>query len=219
MSLTLYLLRHGRTMKVGGEIGGDADGPRRYIGRTDVTLDAMGLAQAHWWREGFGPGRFERVLCSDLRRSLDTARVIAAPGAGVDGEATPVKIMSALREIDLGQWEGLAMDEVRRDFPELYAARGRDMAGFRPPDGESFGDLELRVRPVVETLVDECLNEDRDVLLVGHAGVNRVVLCRALGLPLADLFRLAQDHAGLSAVRYGPDGPRLLLLNRTPESP
>lgn len=200
MALTLYLLRHGST---------HGSGTRRYLGRTDVPLDDLGREQAALWRDAFGPGRFARCLCSPLARSLDTARMVC-------GHAPEPEAWSALAEIDLGRWEGLAMDDVRRDHPDLYEDRGRDLAGFRPPGGESFSDLRDRVVPVVESLLRDCGRADQDVLLAGHAGVNRVILCHALGMPLQNLFALGQDHACLSVVRFGPRGPRLERLNLPP---
>lgn len=203
MALTLYLLRHGRTE--GHEV-------RRYIGRTDVALDDIGRQQAVTWRERFGPGRFARVLCSDLSRSMETARIVTA------GDPKP-EAMPALAEIDLGDWDGRAIADVRREFPDLFDARGRDMAGFRPPGGESFEDVRERVAPVIEALIrDSDDGQGHDVLLAGHAGVNRVVLCHVLGLPLGRLFHLGQDHGCLNVIRWGAAGPVLRCLNLSPEN-
>ena len=66
---------------------------------------------------------------------------------------TAVRPMSQLREINLGQWEGLPMAHVRRHFPEEWARRGEDISSYKPPGGECFGDLHNRVLPAVEDMV------------------------------------------------------------------
>ena len=155
---------------------------------------------------------FARVLCSDLARSVETARHGRPHFRG--DHRIDLEILPELREIDLGDWECRAMADVRRDFPDQFEARGRDMAGFRPPGGESFRDLSERVIPVIETLAREVHG---NVLLAGHAGVNRVILCHVLGLPLAGLFRLGQDHGCLNVISWGASGPVLRLLNLPPD--
>ncbi len=115
------------------------------------------------------------------------------------------------REIALGAFEGLSPAQARDRFPEEFRRRGEDFAGFRPPGGESFADLAARVAPAFGRLAAGAAGP---LLLVGHAGVHRVLLCGLLGLPLKNLFRLPQDHAGLT--RLVPDGAggwRLAWLN------
>jgi probable phosphoglycerate mutase len=76
------------------------------------------------------------------------------------------------------------------------------MAGYRPPGGESFADLSDRVLPAFERVVRE---SEGDLLIVGHAGVNRVILSRLLGMPLAHLFRLGQGYGCLNILESDAD--------------
>jgi probable phosphoglycerate mutase len=108
--------------------------------------------------------------------------------------------LSGLREINLGAWEGLAVSDVQRRFPEAYEARGAHLAGFRPPGGESFTDLQKRVVPVFEGIL---CGPGSPVLVVGHAGVNRVILCHVLGMPLENLFRIEQPYGAMSIITPG----------------
>jgi len=193
---TLFILRHGATGRPGGE--------KRFIGQTDLALSRLGFRQARAWAEIFSGIPLAGMLCSDLKRSRDTAAIIGKR-CGIDPVAA-----SGLREIDLGAWEGLSFREVRETDPEAFARRGRDPAGYRPGQGESFRDLQRRV---VAGLEGEIRRMSGPILLVGHAGVNRVLLCHLLGLPLKYLFRLAQDPAGLSVVALRRGGCRLVALN------
>jgi probable phosphoglycerate mutase len=193
----IYLLRHGSIQ--GTEI-------RRYLGQTDVPLDEAGLRQAKWWRTRLGRGRFSRVYASDLSRTMDTARIVA-------GKETPVIAVPQLREINLGSWEGLSIEEVRQREPELYAERGRDIAVTRAPGGESYADVLARAYPVFEKIASEAKDE---VLIVSHSGTIRAILCELLGMPLQNVFRIAVDYAGLSLLAPRNGGFVLTALNQSP---
>lgn len=150
---------------------------------------------------------FGRVCCSSLSRSVSTARII------VHGRPLSIEAMPELDEINLGQWEGLPVDEVRRRFPLEYERRGADLAGYRIPGGESFSDVMARVLPVFEGITK---GRDENVLIVGHAGVNRVILCHLLGMPLNNLFRLGQDSCCLNIVECSGDTVLLRGMNICP---
>ena len=93
----------------------------------------------------------------------------------------------------------MPVSEVRRLFPQEYDRRGADLAGYRPAGGESFADLSARVLPAFEEVVQQ---SGENLLIVGHAGVNRVILCHLLGMPLANLFRLEQEYGCLNILEY-----------------
>ncbi len=195
----IYLVRHGQTV--------DPDSPRHYIGQTDIPLTAGGRRQARDLGAWFATIRPDRVVCSDLRRSRETARIIVEHLSPGKKGAEPI---TGLREIDLGAWDGLTMEAVKREAPDAWRRRGEDPAGFRPPGGESFADLQDRVVPVFEALARETPGR---LVIVGHAGVNRVILCRILGMDLVNLFRLGQDPAGITIVLFGRNGWRVSVLN------
>lgn len=195
---TIYLLRHGDCRP---------DGVRRFIGRTDLHLNGTGRIQAEFWQRELSAIPFRGIICSSLARSVETARIIAT------GKGQSVQVREWLREIDLGAWDGLAIDAVRRDAPEEYERRGNDLLRYRPPAGESFADLAARVLPPFAELVaaaSGCL------LIVGHAGVNRVILCHLLGLSPGELFSLPQDYGCLTLLDGTTDGFHLRCLNVAP---
>ena len=181
---TIYLLRHGDSRP---------DTVRRFIGRSDGPLNETGRSQAKFWRRELSRIPFDRICCSDLQRSVETARII---GRRIKA---PLTVLPGLAEIDLGRWDGLPISEIRRQFPRAYEQRGADLAGYRPPGGESFADLSARVLPVFEGLLRPSAE---NILIAGHAGVNRVILCRLLGLPLANLFQLEQGYGCLNVLVF-----------------
>lgn len=195
----IYLLRH-------GEI--ESDGAKRFIGRTDPPLNGPGRNQARFWRDAFSETAFAGIFCSDLLRSADTARIIS------ENRIEKPQPLADLREIDLGEWDGLAMAEVRELHPAAWRKRGEELAAFRPPGGESFGNLQARVLRVFDRIAEKNMG---DVLIVAHAGVNRVLLCRVLSMDLAHLFRLGQDYACLNLIDTARRPFRTALMNLSPE--
>jgi probable phosphoglycerate mutase len=195
---TIYLLRHGRIM--------DFSSPKRYIGQTDLPLDDAGIRQARDLAEYFSRVPLDTIVCSNLKRSLQTARII--------GENRRVKIepFAALREVNLGEWEGLTFDAVKTKAPDEWRLRGETLADHRPPGAESFRDLQDRVMPLFEALAQETQG---NFMIVGHAGVNRVILCHLLEVPLNRMFCLSQDYAAVNIIVCNERSCKIQLLNFT----
>ena len=194
---TALLIRH-------GAVGDGAE--ERFLGAADLPMSPAGEAQV---RELAARLRLraipDAIYCSDLSRSLRTAELLA------DESAIPIRVRPALREIEMGDWQGLSRREIAERRPEDYAARGRDIANFRPPGGESFADLVERVLPCWRELVED--RETQVVAIAGHAGVNRVILCHLLGAPLANLFRIAQRPACVNVVEWRKNEPVVTLID------
>ena len=169
-SSRIYLLRHGAIQSPG-------EG-KRYIGWQDHPLNEAGQRQAHAWANYFNGRALDEIHCSDLARCLETARIIAARCS------LELRTLQGLREINLGSWEGLRFDEVQTVRPQEFQRRGERIADHRPTGGESFRDLQHRVWPIFTKLA---AGPSRTILIVTHAGVIRVLLCRLLGMPLKNL--------------------------------
>jgi alpha-ribazole phosphatase len=196
----IYLLRHGEIVD---------SGENRYIGQTDVPLSSKGLAQALRWRQELSHVVFEGIYCSDLVRALDTAKCVA------NMDESHIHILPQLREIDLGDWDGETMEYIKTRFPDSWEDRGRRMDSFKTPNGESFQDLYERVIPVFQKIISEMTG---NVLMVGHAGVNRIILCHVLDKPIKKLFRIPQEYAALNIIEVEKGVPVVLTMNRTPPS-
>lgn len=195
---TIFLLRHGEIET------GDV---RKFVGQRDLPLTEAGFEQARIWQRGLAHIQFDRIYTSDLPRCKDTANIMAAK------RSTGVQEVPELREINLGRWQGVAVDEIQRLYPEEYDRRGRDIANFRPPGGEAFSDLSARVVPVFEQITEGLAGS---VLIVCHSGVIRVILCRVLGLPLSSLLSLELDYGSLSIVQRAGEYFRLYAMNIPP---
>ncbi|AGK99864.1 histidine phosphatase family protein [Desulfoscipio gibsoniae] len=193
--MLIYLVRH-------GEI--DTGRQKRFIGQIDLPLTSAGVRQAEMLRDRLAGITLAGIYCSDLSRSLLTAQIIAevhsvSPVADID-----------LREICLGEWEGRSFADMRQKNPAEFARRGADIAGYIPPGGESFSAFSCRIMTAFNRLVNSV---DGDLLLVGHAGVNRVIISQLLGMPLHNIFHICQDYGCLNILYRNNGGYRLKLLN------
>jgi broad specificity phosphatase PhoE len=195
---TLYLIRHGEIPQ---------SEPRRFVGQRDLPLTDRGREQASLLGDILASRSIDMVVCSPLSRCVESARIICERVGGFP------KILPDLCEITLGDWEGLSVDEVRDHFPGCHEARAMNLAGFRPQRGESFVDLLRRSWPVFEAIV---YGEDERVAIVGHSGVNRVLLCRILDMPLGNLLRLEQHYGCLNVIHHNPSGYRVESINSFP---
>lgn len=198
---TLILLRHGALPQAE---------PRRFVGQRDLPLSAQGLSQAAAWRDALADVRLDGAWCSSLSRCRAMADVI------LDGRSPAAISSDALREVSLGRWEGLSVDEVRSRFPGEYERRGADLTNVAPADGESFAQAQARAWDAIERIM---AHTEGTALVVAHGGVNRAIICRVLGMPLHRLFSLDQDYAAMNLIEFpAAKPPRLRTLNLPPES-
>jgi alpha-ribazole phosphatase len=194
----LYLVRHGAIVR---------SAVKTYIGQLDAPLSAEGVAQASVLRETLHPVHFARVISSDLERSTHTARIIAG------AYANSIEMRPAFREISLGEWEGCTFRDIQQRFPAEYAARGRDIENWRPSGGESFADCRARVMDALRVILD---GTQGNILLVAHAGVNRLILCEALSVPVARLHSIPQEYGCLNIIEFSGTRSTVKLLNFIP---
>lgn len=195
MQRLIYLLRH-------GEI--DTSVPRRFLGRTDLPLNTRGIRQALALAEQVQGIPFTRVVASPLQRAVQTATLIS--GRPVEA----IEVIDDFAEIDLGAWEGRTVAEIEEQFPGAYEDRGRNLEQYRPLKGESFGDLANRVCPA---LFDLAVRYPGPLLIVAHAGVNRVLLSRLLQRSLQRLLEIPQDYGAVNILQTGMLGIEVRAVN------
>lgn len=195
----VYLIRHGEI-----EIGT----PGTFIGKTDLLLTDRGRSQMNHLAGFLADKNITRLICSPLTRCRESAEIVGRR-LGLTAE-----IENAFQEISLGSWEGLTVEQVRQKYPGQYEARGVDMVHFRPRNGESFQDLVDRVWPAFTSLE---LSSDKKVAVIAHSGVNRVILCKLLGMELSRLFLLEQSYGGCNIIVDKNGAYILRALNYKPQ--
>lgn len=135
--MRLILVRHGETV---------ADSGRRYWGRTDVELSALGLKQAGRLRERLQSEPIQAVYSSNLSRARLTAETIAS------GNGLAITACAELDEVDFGVLEGLTAEEIRARHPEFYERWLGWDASLAFPGGESVKDFNARVCRFIDRL-------------------------------------------------------------------
>lgn len=199
---TVYLYRHGET--VGAH-------EKRYKGQMEVPLSKKGELEFEknglFLKEKLAETPLSKIYCSDLGRAVKSAEFLGAPF-----NLMP-EVTSGFRERHFGSWEGMSFDEIRAESPEHFDAWAKDPEKFSPPGGESTIDASRRVMPRFYRLVKEHLNEH--IAIVAHGGVNRVILCELVGIPLKNIFHIEQDFACLNKIVFYDDFPVLKNMNYT----
>ncbi len=192
----IVLIRHAEAENAGG----------RAIGQTELPLSGTGEIQANLLGKAMRDLEFKTFLSSPLSRTMRTAEAIA------ENCSVSPTACAELAEINLGEWDGLSFENIKKKFPSAYLQRGQDIAGFRPPGGESFLDLKKRVDSVLNRLD----NQDSPALLVTHAGVIRVVMHMVLGFPLANIFCIKPSHCYCTIISKKKDSYTLNGYNLPP---
>jgi alpha-ribazole phosphatase len=196
MPTTIFLVRHGSV--VGAET-------RRFIGHLDVPLSPVGEAEAAALARCLSAVKLSAAYASDLVRTRRTAEILAAP------HGLEVVPLPELREFSMGRWEGLTAQEIQTLDPAAFAAWMADVGRFQFPDGESLSDVAARAWPAFEAI--EARHAGSSILVVAHGGPNRILICRALGVPPERILSLGQDYAALSVMERDRRGWTLKLLN------
>jgi alpha-ribazole phosphatase len=194
-TVKIYLVRHGEIL---------IDSEKRYIGQIDLPLNENGRKQAARLRDQLSRVKLDRIICSDLARAVTTASIIG------EKQESQLEVKKELREIDMGVWDGMTFASVRRSYPGEYEKRGSDLINYRPPGGESFAQCAARVLPVIDDALQVTVGK---ILIVGHAGVNRLIICRALGLPMTGMFDIKQDYGCLNILQVAQGCWKVEVLN------
>lgn len=194
-STRIYLIRHGQV---------EGHEQRRYNGQTDVNLTDLGVEQYHHLKDRLADRRISACYSSDLTR----CRI----GAGIICEQFGIQPVhrAELRELNIGIWEGMTWQEIQSRWPDEWQARLDDLVNYRVPRGENLLDVETRVMPVMHEIIER--HRGQELLVVGHGGVNRIILLSAIGAPLVNMFNIEQNYGCLNIIDYYPDGRATVKL-------
>ncbi|AUS81769.1 acid phosphatase [Actinoalloteichus sp. AHMU CJ021] len=187
----VFLVRHGQTP---WSLAG------RHTGRTDVPLTPVGEEQAvragEVLRGVLPTGPPPLVLVSPRQRARRTAEL-----AGLDH----TEVSEDLREIDYGDYEGRTTADIRRELP------GWSIWTHPAPHGETAAQVTSRADRVLHRVRDALPH--RDVVLVGHGHLSRVMIARWLGLPFSTAAHFSMLTGGAAVLGVDRGTPQLQALN------
>ncbi|MBI4684413.1 MAG: histidine phosphatase family protein [Nitrospirae bacterium] len=189
--------------------------------------------------EGKGGGenhsnKLNAVYCSNLSRAIKSAEIIAKPY-----NLNPIQ-MKDLRERSFGIWEGMSFTEIKEKYPQEFEAWATNPLRYSPMGGESTLEVRDRVINVLDKIISDQIHKGHDriqdtgckmqdeknhescimnhafssnIAIVSHGGVNRIILCHILGIPLENIFRIEQDYAAVNIIEFWDKYPVVKLLN------
>jgi len=228
MVTTLYLVRHGET---------EGSGAKRYLGSIDVPLSEKGIHQikdasafiredlktlgaaqhSSYLKEidraphadkqsGVEEGTLQAVYSSDLSRAMKSGQIVAEP------YALRVTVIPELRERSFGIWEGMTFSEIKETYPAEFESWASNPLKYSPPGGEGTMEVHERVIRALDMILSK--HKGENIAIVAHGGVNRIILCHLLGIPLENIFRIEQNHGAVNIVEFWENYPVVKLMNR-----
>lgn len=185
MQTDLFLIRHGETAW---------NAQNRFQGHQDSPLTAMGIAQAEAAAHYLRDYALTALYSSDLPRTLQTA----APIAQVTGLV--VLQEPALRERNLGIFEGLTREEIAERFTEDFARYKAREPEHIIPSGESLSQLHQRALAIMETLARRHVGER--IGIVSHGALLTTFLRHLNRIPLHLPSQFAIRNGSISRIRF-----------------
>jgi broad specificity phosphatase PhoE len=164
----------------------------RIQGQLDPPLSDEGRRQAEMVARRFAGRFFAGFYSSDLKRAFETAEAI---GAAIGRKPEPEPL---LREIFLGDWEGLRTEEIAERFPEAWASWVEEPDWDLVPGGEGGANFDARVGAALDGIFRR--HSQGDVLVVTHGGVIQIALHRIVGRPPQGLFPFKIQNASISLI-------------------
>lgn len=176
---TVDLLRHG-----------EPEGGPKYRGSLDDPLSERGWTQLRA-AVGLHPP-WQGIVSSPLRRCAEFAKVLA------EQHGLSLQLEDGLREMSFGDWEGRTAAEVMANNPKALECFWRDPVRYSPPGGEPLSVWAQRVTIAWQALVADYTGQH--ILVLGHGGMMRVVLCHLLEVPLQHIWRFEIPYATFSRI-------------------
>ena len=195
MEAKFVLIRHGQSI---GNL------KRIYLGHTDLGLSELGVEQAERCAEYFKDEEFSAIYSSDLKRAYNTAL------PHTKYHDLPIIATEDLREIYMGLWEGMPIEEMRARWQYEYEVAWLHRFGdFTTPEGEKVTDAAKRIYNKLLSIAKET---EGKILVTTHAALIRALWGYISGLEPADWGEANFFPANASASFVGFDGEKLIPI-------
>jgi alpha-ribazole phosphatase/probable phosphoglycerate mutase len=191
----ILLVRHGRT---------DWNDTHRFQGRTDIPLNAKGLAQAESVAARLAAWPIDVIYTSPMTRARETAAAIAAP----HGKA-PV-VLDDLAEVNFGSWEGLFFEDLQRQDGDRLQKWLQNPFFCMPEKAETWDSIRVRAERVKETVLR---SSNERVVIVSHGGVIRALFTVLLDFDPRTVWNIKTSNCALSGIEVRKDQTSLAFSN------
>lgn len=194
MVKTVHLVRHGHHALVGHVLCGRAG---------NVGLDDLGCGQMLRCAECMVPSP-SAVQSSPQRRALQSAAIVAS------FFCLPVEIVTAVDEIDCGDWTGCSFADLENDPAWRYWNSRRGSS--RTPNGESMRELQRRMVQHLDAIRGD--PSDGTTVIVSHAEPIRAALLHYANIALDDFLSITVDPASISTLCFDRGGVHIAGINQ-----
>lgn len=194
----LYLVRHGET---------EWNRNSRTQGSTDTLLTPRGIWQAERVAERLEKENVTALYSSDLKRAYYTAKAIG------DRLQFVVKTSPDFREMNLGNWEGKTLEEIKQEFNEIFSAWRTKPHETVIPGGEDLIRVQERALKGVSGLIKKHPGEK--IVLVSHGITIKALVFGLLDIDLIYFRKIRMDNGSVSMIDFKNDGNVLVTLNDT----
>lgn len=190
--MKIYITRHGKTeWNTIGKLQGWLDSP----------LTEEGIERAEKLSHRLKTIDFDHIYSSPQKRALDTAKILNT-GQG------DIKILDELRELGLGKWQGMKIEEVEKTYPEEYYLYFNDPKSYKSLEGEDFHELFSRVKKALKKIID---GQGENVLIVSHGVTIKAIIAVLKEMDMEDFVDI-QVYTGTSLTVFELNEERFQCL-------
>ena len=193
----IYLIRHAQS---------EGNLYRLMQGHWNGALTPLGLRQLDALAERMRGMTFDAVYSSDLTRARMTAEAVTRYSG------LPIRSTKALREIDVGPWEGCFFGDLMHDQHDSFRQFLTDVSGWKLDGAETCEDVAVRFADELTRIAEA--EAGKTVAVVSHGAAIRYGLCRLLGIPMSELRSLPiPGNTAVSRLTYSHGKFTLVLFN------
>jgi len=194
----VYLVGHGETAWNKEEI---------FRGRTDISLNEIGFREAELVGEYLKGKDIHVIYSSPLSRARETARRIA--------QVFNLKVqpLEGITDMSFGKWEGRPLKEVQIHDRELYRQWIEQPHLLKLPGGESLDEVRVRAMAALEEVIQ--YHHEKNLVLVSHRVINKVIICGILGIDNSHFWQIGQDPTAINLIQYKNGKYILSFMNET----
>lgn len=164
----LYIMRHGKT---------EWNVRHKLQGRTDIPLNEEGRKMAENARMEYADIHFDICYCSPLCRARETAELF------LKDRNVPIVFDERLVEMCFGVYEGIENSLQIPDCPVNVIFQNPEQYITPFENAESFEDLYARTGAFIQEVINPQLEQNKDILIVGHGAMNSSIWCQMKGIP------------------------------------
>ncbi len=147
-------------------------------------------------------------ITSPLKRARETAEIAATAVSG-----TPPTLEADYVDLNFGRWQGKSKEDVAKLYPTVYEQWLMEPENVIFPDGESLLIVAKRAEAAFVGVAEKY--GTRNIIIVSHRVVNKVLLCRLLGAGLNSFWKIIQDTACLNRIQYDGSTFTVRTMNDT----